>query len=144
NARNEPPRIAQSGFQATVDRVDARAGDLLAVEDTTTLGYPHDSPVELGDLGGPERSTMRGFHVQSVLLVDRESGATVGLVEQRYWTRDRATRGKKRRRCQRAYQDKESFKWQASQEARRARLGERMSRGVSVGDREWDGYEYRA
>src|SRR5438132_1006765 len=77
NARNEPPRIAQSGFQATVDRVDARAGDLLAVEDTTTLGYPHDSPVELGDLGGPERSTMRGFHVQSVLLVDRESGATV-------------------------------------------------------------------
>jgi hypothetical protein len=118
---------------------------VLAIEDTSTLGYSHAVAETLGDLGGPERSVTRGFHVHSVLLVARDSGVTLGLVEQRYWMRKDAGRGKKHRRRQRDYEDKESFKWQASSEALRARFGkESMQRVVSVCDREADIYEYLA
>jgi hypothetical protein len=44
------------------------------------------------------------------------SKRTVGLLEQRRWCRDDASYGKKRARRQRAYEDKESFKWQQASE----------------------------
>jgi hypothetical protein len=144
NEHVKPERIAEVGFRASVER--AKGGqDILAIEDTTTLGYTHAVAEELGDLGGPEGSATRGFHVHSVLLVTRDSGATLGLVEQRYWMREDASRGKRHQRKQRDYKDKESFKWQASSEALRVRFGaDGMKQVVSVCDREADVYEYLA
>ena len=143
--RNEavaPEAIAEGGFQATV-QVARGWGELLAVEDTTTLSYGHGAATQLGDLGGPVRSAQRGFHVHSVLLVEAHSGHTVGLIEQERWCRSRAARGQRHRRGQRAYEDKESFKWQRAAERVRQRLGEEtMERVIAVCDREADVYEY--
>ena len=137
----EPEDIAEGGFAATAE---AAAGyeSLLAVEDTTTLSYEHAVVAELGDLGGDARSAKRGFFVHSVLLLDAESARTVGLIEQERWQRESTARGQRHRRRQRAYEDKESIKWQRASECTAKRLGETMSRVISVCDREADVYEY--
>ncbi|MBW2270665.1 MAG: transposase, partial [Deltaproteobacteria bacterium] len=51
----EPEAIAEGGFMATA-RAASRCGELLALEDSTTLGYGHSAAAELGDLGGKEAS----------------------------------------------------------------------------------------
>lgn len=135
-------RIATQGFRSTA-ALAATATTLLAIEDTTTANYTHSVREELGETGGPEVVTTRGFMVHSVLLVDADSGQTVGLAEQRYWTRDAEQRGRSNDRRKRAYEDKESFKWQHAAEALCALLGDgRMADVISVCDREADIYEY--
>ena len=136
-----PEAIAEGGFAATGEAA-AQYETLLAVEDTTTLSYEHAVVAELGDLGGDERSAKRGFFVHSVLLLDAESGRTVGLIEQERWKRESAARGQRHQRRQRAYEDKESIKWQRASERVTKRLGETMGRVISVCDREADVYEY--
>lgn len=136
-----PQAIAQGGFEATV-RAAREVDELLAIEDTTTLSYTHAVAEELGDLGGPVATTPRGFWVHSVLLVDAHSGHTVGLVEQSRWCRETRKRGQREARKRRAYESKESVKWQRSSEVVSARLGETMGRVISVCDREADVYEY--
>jgi hypothetical protein len=141
NAAVEPEAMAEGGFEATA-RAALGCEELLALEDTTTLGYAHSAAAELGDLGGREDSVRRGFLVHSVLLVDALSARTVGLVEQRRWCRASSARGQRHRRAQRAYQDKESAKWERASERVAARLGATMARVISVCDRESDVYEY--
>jgi hypothetical protein len=144
NASVDPTQVAEAGFRSAVARASS-VETVLAIEDTSTLGYSHAVAKELGDLGGPENSKARGFQVHSVLLVDRDQGVTLGLAEQRYWMRPTESRGCKHHRRRRGYEDKESFKWQASSEALRMRFGEEgMSRVISVCDREADIYEYLA
>ena len=144
NARAKPSAIARSGFAATTHR-SASIETLLCIEDTTTLSYTHEVASGLGDLGGPEGSDSLGLFAHSALLVDARTGATVGLVGQDYWMRDPAERGKKHQRKKRAYDDKESFKWQRMSERVRAQLGDDISRRtISVCDREADIFEYLA
>ena len=143
--RNEdvdPSAIAEGGFQATARR--ARSGAvLLAIEDSTSLVYQHSVAEELGATSNNPQAVNKGFIVHSVVLLDGYSGATVGLIEQRRWKRLAEERGKKRRRKTRAYEDKESFKWQRAGQAVRARLDEALSaRIISVCDREADIIEY--
>lgn len=138
----KPQAVAEGGFAATVCRA-ADCGELLAVEDTTTLSYRHASArEELGDLGGKAESSHRGFFVHSVLLLERETGLTVGLIEQSRWCRDGQRRGQRHARKSRPYEDKESYKWERASECMAARLGEQMARVISVCDREADVYEY--
>ncbi|MEN8176606.1 MAG: IS4 family transposase [Pseudomonadota bacterium] len=137
----EPEAIAEGGFMATA-RAASQCGELLALEDSTTLGYGHSAAAELGDLGGKEASARRGFIVHSVLLVDAQSGRTVGLVEQRRWCRASSARGQRHRRGQRGYEDKESAKWERASRRVAERLGPSMQRTISVCDRESDVYEY--
>ncbi|MDJ0871178.1 MAG: IS4 family transposase [Gammaproteobacteria bacterium] len=136
-----PGEMAEGGFAATAEAA-TRYETLLAVEDTTTLSYEHAVVAELGDLGGDARSAKRGFFVHSVLLLDAESAHTVGLIEQARWRRDSAARGQRHRRRERAYEDKESRKWQQASERMARRLGATMPRVISVCDREADVYEY--
>jgi len=144
NQRVKPSAIAVAGFRATAKRA-ASLGALVCIEDTTTLSFTHRVASDLGDLGGPEGTPGLGFHVHSALLVDSRSGGTVGLVGQDYWMRDPADRGKRHERKQRAYEDKESFKWQRMSERLRERLGEDLfGRVISTCDREADIYEYLA
>jgi len=139
NEAVEASAIAAGGFEATV-RAARECGTLLAVEETTVLSYEHAAAASLGDLGGPESSAKRGYHVHSVLLLDGESGRTLGLVEQRLWCRE--GRGSRHQRRTRAYEEKESSKWGRASASMRERLGELMPRVVSVCDREADVYEY--
>lgn len=143
--RNEgvdPSAIAEGGFQATARRARSCAV-LLAVEDSTSLVYQHSVAEELGATGNNPQAAHKGFIVHSVVLLDGDSGATVGLIEQRRWKRLAEEHGKKHRRKTRAYEDKESFKWQRAGQAVRTRLGEALSaRVISVCDREADIIEY--
>lgn len=142
NAEVDPSAMAEGGFQATVRR--ARSCErLLAVEDSTSLSYRHSVVTELGTTSNKPRGVTKGFMVHSVMLLDGDSGATVGLIEQRRWKRTAAAFGQKHQRRERAYEDKESFKWQRAGQAVRARLGEALSgRMIAVCDREADISEY--
>lgn len=139
----EPQAVAEGGFGAAA-KAGEGLGELLALEDTTTLSYKHASAKEeLGDLGGKASSERRGFFVHSVLLLDRETGLTVGLIDQTRWRRDKGKRGQRHARKLRPYEQKESVKWQRASERVTRRLGERqMARVISVCDREADVYEY--
>ena len=97
---------------------------------------------QLGDLGAKQESEKRGFIVHSVLLSAAESGCTVGLIEQERWCGPVTERGKRRRRGERAYGEKESFKWQRASGRMAERLGVTQARVKSVCDREADVYEY--
>lgn len=142
--RNEAIPVAailESGFAATAKRV-AKSARLLAIDDTTTLSYHHGVREQLGDTGGPEDAYSRGYQVHSTLLVDADRGTTEGLIAQHVWCREVAQRGRKHQRKTRAYETKESYKWERNACAMRQRLGARMSQVIAVSDRESDIYEY--
>ncbi len=142
NTEVDPLAMAEGGFQATVRRAGSCAR-LLAVEDSTSLAYVHSVTAELGTTSNKPLGVTKGFMVHSVMLLDGDSGATVGLIEQRRWKRTAAAFGQKHQRRERAYEDKESFKWQRAGQAVRARLGAALSgRMIAVCDREADISEY--
>ena len=142
NQHIDAAAIAAGGFRSTARSAASSSVTLLALEDSTSLSYAHAVVKELGDLGGPAKSKKRGFIVHSVLMVEAESGRTVGLIEQERWCREVARRGQRHQRATRAYGDKESYKWQRASERMAARLGETQARVISVCDREADVYEY--
>jgi hypothetical protein len=144
NEAIDPQAIAEGGFQGTVSRAQSCAV-LLAIEDTSFLSYRHGSVEDLGEIATKTSARSKGFVVHSTLLVDGQSGQTVGLVEQSRWKREAESHGKKHLRKKRRYEEKESFKWQRAGMAMRSRLGEVLSqRVISVCDREADIAEYLA
>jgi len=144
NEAVDPQAIAEGGFAASREAARGCAGDVLAVQDSTTLGFAHAVREELGDLGGAPDARRRGFQVHSVLLLEASSGRTLGLCYQQRWCRDPKARGRRHRRTERAYEDKESFKWQRASQALSEGFGGQLQRVVSVCDREADVYEYLA
>ena len=134
--------IADSGFLATVKRVN-QYDCLLALEDTTSLEFKHQTVRnEMGHTTSNKHS--RGMHAHSVLLFAPEQQHVVGLIEQKRWTRDISLYGQNNRHASRAYEDKESYKWEQASEAMASRLGSDMNKVISVCDREADIIEYLA
>jgi hypothetical protein len=140
NQTIEPDAIAEAGFAATVRH--ARSFDtLLALEDTTSLNFSHASVSD--GLGHTcSHKTSRGFQAHSVLLFAPSEQQVVGLIEQHRWARDVATYGQGKHYALRQYESKESFKWERASRAMAARLGEQISKVISVCDREADLIEY--
>ena len=136
-----PERIREGGL-ASVARQAQGSEVLLAVEDTTSVSYAHAAAAELGTTSSGLQAQRRGYLVHSVLLLNADDERTLGLIEQRHWCREDAQYGKKHDRKRRAYEDKESYKWQQASERMCERLGEAMARTISVCDRESDVYEY--
>lgn len=141
NAKVKPEKIAESGFLATVSQAN-KYETLLALEDTTTLGYTHSLKNYLGDIGGNTKSTKRGYLVHNVLMLDAKNEQTVGLIEQNYWLRASDSDGRAKKRKARDYEEKESFKWEEASQRVATRMGEKMTDVISVCDREADVYEY--
>jgi len=138
NPAVRPEAIAAGGYAATVKRA-AGCERLLAVEDSTSLAYRHSVKEELGPTGSRAEAVHQGYIVHSVMLLEGTQGTTIGLLEQQRWVRGKAVHGQKHQRHARAYEEKESFKWQRAGEAVRDRLGEGLSaRTISVCDREAD------
>lgn len=134
--------IADSGFLATAKRVH-QYDCLLALEDTTSLEFKHQTVRdEMGHTTSNKKS--RGMHAHSVLLFAPEQQHVVGLIEQKRWTRDIRLYGQNNRHASRAYEDKESYKWEQASEAMAMRLGSDMEKVISVCDREADIIEYLA
>lgn len=84
NEAVDPEAIAEAGFQATARASEDSEPILLALEDSTTLGYKHSARSELGDLGGSEDSRIKGFWAHSVILLDAETERTFGLIDNNY------------------------------------------------------------
>lgn len=141
NESVQPEAISAGGF-ASVAQQAQKCAVLLAVEDTTCISYEHAVAAELGITSGKKDAKRKGFLTHSVLLLDAQSERTVGLIEQQHWCREAASYGKKHARKQRAYEDKESHKWERASRHTAERLGSVMARTISVCDRESDVYEY--
>ena len=140
NDNISPDAIAEAGFAATVQACKA-VDCLLALEDTTSLEFSHQSVAdELGHITSHKSSS--GLEAHSVLLFAPHAQQVVGLIEQHRWARDRAAHGQKKRRAKRDYEEKESYKWQRASQAMATRLGEQMQKVISVCDREADIIEY--
>ncbi|MGI9920329.1 IS4 family transposase, partial [Vibrio owensii] len=132
--------IAEAGFQSTVSRAKEHE-ELLALEDTTTLSFPHRSiKEELGHTNQGNRT--RALHVHSTLLFAPKSQTIVGLIEQQRWSRDITKRGQKHQHATRPYEEKESYKWEQASRRVVERLGDKMLDVISVCDREADLFEY--
>lgn len=139
-----PQAIAEAGFGVTAELAEQTEGLLLALEDTTTLRFNHSVIEELGDVDGGQEYT-KGWLVHSVLVAEADTKAPLGLIEQTRWKRAPEERGKRRRRKQRAYSEKESYKWERASRQVSSRVGEEVERRlVSVCDRESDVFEYLA
>jgi len=133
--------IAKSGFESLLPSL-AKSSKILALEDTSTLSYQHGVAKQLGITGPTKESKKKGILAHSVLMVDAISEETIGLGEQYLWCRKDADFGQKHDRKKRAYEDKESYKWQRSSEAMAERFAPVIDRIISVCDRESDIYEY--
>lgn len=141
NARVDADAIAEAGFQSTAE-LSKNHKTILALEDTTTLGYSHQVSQSLGDLGGKKDSKKKGFWVHNVLTLNAETEQSIGLIEQSYWTRDPSLRGVAKDRKTRPYEEKESFKWENASRRVAQRLADKMQDVISICDREADVYEY--
>ncbi len=107
------------------------------------MSYTHAVAASLGSTNNQKEAKRQGFLVHSVLLLDAGGENTVGLIEQSHWCREGKEHGKKHMRKQRAYEDKESHKWEYASVHTAERLGATtMARTISVCDRESDVYEY--
>ena len=133
--------IAQAGFEALLPHL-SQSATILALEDTTTLSYQHAVSKELGNTGTKPDCQHKGMWAHSVLMVDADSEKTLGLGEQSRWCRKDENHGQRHERHKRAYEDKESVKWQRTSEAMASRYAPVMDRIISVCDRESDIFEY--
>ena len=144
NQQVDVEAIAEAAFSYALEQAQ-EARELLAIEDTTSLGFTHSLRSELGDIGSHfGKLTARGYQVHSVLLLNANDGYLYGLVEQNRRKRDQRKRGQRHTRRKRAYREKESYKWEQATIALRQRLAQfgLCKRVLWVADREADIYEY--
>lgn len=136
-----PEAIAEGGFEATAE-LAGNSETLLAIEDSTTLGFQHSVREELGSIASHPDAKTQGFIVHSVMLYDPQKQQTLGLIEQKRWIRDNNEFGKKVNRKKIPYEQKESYKWVEASQAVAKRLKDQHQHCISVCDREADVIEY--
>ena len=128
--------------QAIFDTLSARTIEVckgrtvLAVQDTTEINFAgrDASRHGLGEAGG-DKSV--GFFIHSLIAVDADDGAVVGLVDARIWTRHKVPAAVRR---QQVFGQKESVRWLEMIESARHRLGSKANQVIVVADRESDIY----
>lgn len=123
-------------FAAAGAATGARAAGchVLAIQDTTHLGFPRRAG---GTLGPGGDGKVPGLFLHPLLALDAADGTALGLAAGQVWTRgpDKVTP-----RRERAIEDKESLRWIETGAAAKAALAE--ARQVTlIADRESDIYE---
>lgn len=141
NGRFTAAQIASGGYDVT-GYLAQTVPLLLAIEDSTSLSYAHSVREELGLTGNSKRAKKRGYIVHSTMLMDAEKEKTLGLIAQERWCRPVESFGKKKKRTQTSYEEKESYKWEKNSQELEQRLGSKLSDTISICDREADVYEY--
>lgn len=142
-----PKELARAGCQGVVSYIAEviEAGDeVLLIGDTTSLSYKHGVAKKLGPTSADLSAKSRGWELHSMLAVSARTKEVWGPVDLLFWTRDPATHGKHNSRKRRDYEDKESFKWEASATAAAERMHHEglAERSIQITDRESDVYEY--
>ena len=132
--------VLQSHYAATAVRV-AQQAVVLAAQDTTSLNYStHPATENLGPIATRQDGVI-GLLVHDTMAFNLE-GTPLGLLDVQCWARDPKQFGKKHKRRQLDFEEKESVKWLRSLQAV-AQIQSQcpQTRIVSVGDREADIYE---
>ena len=135
--------IVDAGSAASTHWLRMVEGDIIAASDTSNIEVPHSLRHALGPLrhGKKGGNGKRGVLVHSTVFQSAQTGESLGLGDQEYWKRSDETMGKKHQRHKRAYEDKESFKWEAAIERVCRKFPEFMRRFIFTMDREGDIYE---
>jgi len=135
--------IIAAGCQSSDKWIEKTEGDILAASDTSTIICPHSLREKLGPLshGSKGGSGKRGLLVHSTVFQSVRTGESLGLGDQIYWQRNDKEQGKKHKRKQREYEQKESFKWEYSIARIVERFSKYLKRIIFVSDRESDIYE---
>ncbi|MBL8117165.1 MAG: IS4 family transposase [Anaerolineae bacterium] len=81
---------------------------VLLVQDTTSFNFSHHRATT--GLGALENEHAVGFLAHNTLAVS-EAGLPLGVLKQQVWVRNTAETGKRHQRHERAFIDKESYKW---------------------------------
>jgi hypothetical protein len=138
NPRVDPDAIRAAHRDSTLQRLPDHEDELiLAIQDTTSFDFTdHPDTTGLGYLAHSKRS---GLWLHSVLAVTA-AGVPLGLIDQRTWTRDRTTLGKRAVRNKTETADKESQRWLDALAATEATLPVEPT-VVTVADREADFYD---
>lgn len=118
--------------------------DVLVIQDTTELNYQdHINYLDLSDneLGPTGNDTEMGFFVHPGLVVDTETGVSMGFSSIKIWNR-RIDKLKKEERNYKALpiEEKESYRWIECAQNSKTQL-EKAKRITIVADRESDIYE---
>jgi hypothetical protein len=132
--------VLQSHYAATAARA-AKQPVVLAAQDTTSLNYStHPAAERLGPIGTVPNGAV-GLLVHDTMAFNLE-GTPLGLLDVQCWARDPKQFGKRHRRRQLSFKEKESVKWLRSLQAlERVQSQCPQTQLVSVGDREADIYE---
>jgi hypothetical protein len=102
-----PESIRGSHIQSTVKRA-TRKPRVLLIQDTSPLDFTdHKDTTGLGYL---DRRFMKGLFMHTTLCCT-DQGVPLGLLDQQIWVRDLKDLGKRHKRAQRPFEDKESAKW---------------------------------
>ena len=135
--------IIRAGCCSSARWMTETEGDILAAADTSKLSYSHSVREELGPLshGAKGGTGMRGLLAHSTIFQSALTGETLGLGDQVYWRREDSEQGKKHKRKQLDYEQKESFKWEYSISRVAERFVDYFKRIIFVLDRESDIYE---
>jgi len=135
--------IIKAGCISSARWMDETEGDILAAADTSKLRYSHSLREELGPLSHGKKggAGMRGLLAHSTVFQSALTGETIGLGDQVYWHRLDSEQGKKHKRKQLEYEQKESFKWEHSISRVAERFVQYLKRIIFVLDRESDIYE---
>lgn len=113
---------------------------VLVHQDSSSFNYTgHKSTKGLGNIG--TRKDSLGILCHSA-IVTREDGLPLGIIGQKYWTRDPQKRGQKYHCKGRKYEDKESYKWSEGLFWAQQRLPGSIKEVWIVADRESDVFEY--
>lgn len=134
--------VDEGPFSATA-KVCADFAVVLAIQDTTTLMYTHAVAEDLGAVTELAGTPIGGLLVHSTLMVDAQTRTPLGLIDQVRWNRPitGADSKPKAPHKQRAYDDKESAKWEQANERMATRLQD-TDNVITVCDREADIYEF--
>jgi hypothetical protein len=138
NKHIDPLALEEGPFSVIAEQC-AKRDTVLAIQDTMALVISTTLGESLGEIG-KDGSGGRGFQVHSTLAVDANSAEPIGLLDQIRWQRSDSRPGKKTRK-NRAYKDKESYKWEKASK----RIAERvatMNNIITVCDREADIHEF--
>lgn len=148
NNKIDPRAIAEAGFRVTAQAC-AEYSLVLLLEDTTGLTYRHSVFKELGnnpctkkDLRG-NNARARSLFLHSVLALDADTEAVIGLAHQQNYIRMKAPKMSGSVRSRRPKEEKESYRWEQSSDKIDANFP-RTDNVLHVSDRETDSYEYMA
>jgi hypothetical protein len=108
NEAVRPEAVLEAHAAATWQRARGR-GRVLVAQDTTVLDYTRHRRAE--GLGVTHERGGRGIFVHTGLALT-EAGEPLGVVHQERWVRPAEEAGKRDSRRERAWEEKESYRWQ--------------------------------